>query len=176
MAGWVALLRGINVGGHNKLPMASLKEIGAGLGLCDVSTYINSGNLLFSNRPADGLESELAKRILEDHGIDVPIVICSTQRLDAALEGNPFGSKDPKRVLVYFCSTPPTPTALESLDLRRATTEQLVSASGEIFLSVPDGAHKTKLTLSYLEKTLRITMTSRNLNTVAKLSSLTNQL
>ncbi len=176
MSGWVALLRGINVGGRNKLPMASLKAIGESLGLRDVSTYINSGNLLFSNKPMAGLASDLAKDIRRLHGIEIPVVICSTARLDGALEANPFVDADPKRVLVYFCSETPSKSAVAKIDMNRSKTEELAVVGGELFLSVPDGAHKTKLTLAYLEKILGVTMTSRNLNTVRKLSGLTHEI
>lgn len=176
MAGYVALLRGINVGSHNKLPMTSLREIGEGLGLREVATYINSGNLLFSNPPAPALESQLSEEISRRHQIDIPVVICSTQRLAQALAENPYSESDPKKVLVYFCSSAPSGEAVNSIDQSRLKTEQLEVIGSELYLSVPDGAHKTKLTLAYLEKTLAVTMTSRNINSVAKLRSLTSEL
>jgi uncharacterized protein (DUF1697 family) len=176
VAGYVALLRGINVGGHNKLPMASLRSIGEDLGLKHVGTYINSGNLLFSNTPDADLESRLEDAILEQHQIDIPVVICSSERLEKAIAENPYPTAEPKLVLVYFCTAAPSSEAIASIDQGRFKSEKLEVNDSQLFLQVPDGAHKTKLTLAYLEKTLGVTMTSRNINSVKKLRSLTSQL
>lgn len=169
----VCLLRGINVGGHNKLPMASLRKIGEELGLTNVSTHINSGNLVFSNEPGPNLADRLAEQILIQHGISIPVVVCSSERLHKALECNPFPEADPKRVLVYFCSAEPTAEAVQALDLGRSPGDKLEVIGGEVFIWTPGGSRETKFTLGYLEKTLGVTMTSRNINTLAKLCGLT---
>ena len=175
MTGGVALLRGINVGGNNKLPMESLRSIGSSLGLNDVSTYINSGNLLFSGGASSQLAGDLAAAIFAKHKIEIPVVVCSDERLVKALENNPFPTHDPKLVLVYFCSAPPSTEAVLTIDTARSPGDSIVVVDSEVYLSVPSGAHKTKFTLSYLEKTLGVRMTSRNINTVSKLCSLSSE-
>lgn len=170
--GWVVLLRGINVGGRNKVPMAELREMCTDLGLSGVTTYINSGNVLFNSKPVKGLETKLSAAIAERFGVDIPVVICTTSRLKGALANNPFPDQDPKKVLVYFCAGKPRQANVLKLDHGRSPGDALEVIGSEVFLTVPEGAQKTKFTLAYLEKTLAVTMTSRNINTVEKLCSL----
>lgn len=170
----VALLRGINVGGRNKLAMAELRELFVELGLEDVSTYINSGNVLFAGSPEAGLANRVEAEIAIRFDLEIPVVVCAVDRLLAALSANPFSEQDPKKVLVYFCSEPPSPENASRIDYDRSANDSVVVAGSEVYLHVPDGAHKTKFTVAYLEKTLAVTMTSRNINTVTKLCSLNN--
>ena len=174
MAYWAALLRGVNVGGRNKLAMADLRELCTDLGLSDVSTYINSGNVLFASDSVDGLVPRLEVEITKRFGLEIPIVVCSTERLESALAANPFPGQDPKKVLVYFCSGVVSGPSASQIDPTRSPNDSIAILATEVYLHVPDGAHKTKLTLGYLEKTLGVTMTSRNINTLEKLCSLNN--
>jgi uncharacterized protein (DUF1697 family) len=174
MAYWAALLRGINVGGRNKLAMADLRDLCSDLGLTDVSTYINSGNILFACDSVDGLVPRLEAEITKRFGLEIPIVVCSAERLESALAANPFAGEDPTKVLVYFCSRAVSPASASKIDGARSPDDSIAVLGTEVYLHLPDGVHKTKLTLGYLEKTLGVTMTSRNINTVEKLCSLNN--
>ncbi len=154
--------------------MADLRELFGDLGLVDVSTYINSGNVLFSSDSDSGLASRVEAEITHRFGLEIPVVVCAVGRLVGALAANPFAKHDPKKVLVYFCSDSPALKSAGRIDAARSPSDSVVVAGSEVYLHVPDGAHKTKFTLAYLEKTLAVTMTSRNINTVEKLCSLNN--
>jgi len=112
MATHVALLRGINVGGKNKVAMADLREVVAGLGHADVSTYIQSGNVLFSPDPGQAdtsaLAAELAAAITATLGVRAPVVVFSRDELAEAITANPFPDEpDPKRVHAVLLSAAP---------------------------------------------------------------------
>ena len=107
----LALLRGINVGGKNKVAMTDLRDVVAGLGHTDVSTYIQSGNVLFSADPADAdtsaLAAALAEAITGTLGVRAPVVVISRDELADAITANPFPDEaDPKRVHAVLLSGP----------------------------------------------------------------------
>src|ERR1700746_1587462 len=118
MASHVALLRGINVGGRNKIPMADLREVVAALGHTGVTTYIQSGNVLFSTaetdtaKLAEALESALAERF----GIWASVVVLSRDELAAVLAGNPYPDEpNPKLVHVVFLNAEPPQDLLDRI-------------------------------------------------------------
>ena len=122
MATHVALLRGINVGGKNKVAMADLREVVAGLGHADVSTYIQSGNVLFSADPADADTSALARGAGGgDHGARSASARrwswCSRDELAEVIAANPFPDEaDPRRVHAVLLSAPPGAEAAAKID------------------------------------------------------------
>jgi uncharacterized protein (DUF1697 family) len=189
MASHVALLRGINVGGRNKVPMADLREVVASLGHTGVTTYIQSGNVLFSTAQTDDakLAGALEAAIEERFGIWASVVVLRRDELAEVLAGNPYRDEpNPKLVHVVFLSAE-LPEAL--LD-RIAAAESAVAAKGSrdtvqavgpaLFLHTPDGFGTSELAQTLFriiaaptkQKRRGLAATARNWATATKLLSL----
>ncbi|MBC7311422.1 MAG: DUF1697 domain-containing protein [Rhizobium sp.] len=163
---YVALLRAINVGGAGKLPMAELKSVCEGLGFADVSTFIQSGNVIFRDRgdPAEiaaRLDAALAGRLGKPPGV----FLRRPAELAAIAKANPFSAMEPNRVLVSFFAEPVPEDALHGLVAPDG--EEVVALGREIYVHYPIGSGRSKIKLPALK-----TGTSRNINTVTKLAAL----
>jgi uncharacterized protein (DUF1697 family) len=154
MASHVALLRGINVGGRNKIPMADLREVVASLGHTGVTTYIQSGNVLFSTAETDtaklaaGLESAIAERF----GIWASVVVLSRDELAAVLAGNPYPDEaNPRLVHVVFLNAEPPGdlldriAAAESAAAAKGSRDTVQAAGPALFVHTPDGFGTSEL-------------------------------
>ena len=175
---YVALLRGINVGGKNVLPMAALAEIFSGTGCRDVGTYIQSGNVVFSASPEveERIPSLVATRIAERFGIRTTIVLRSSAELRRAAAGNPFlkAGAAPESLHVAFLADLPHRTRRAALDSRRSPGDSFELRGRELYLHLPNGGARTKLTNAYIDSTLGTTSTLRNWRTVLKLVEMMN--
>jgi uncharacterized protein (DUF1697 family) len=180
----VALLRGINVGGHNKVPMAQLRELVAGLGHADVATYIQSGNVAFSTSQTDtaALATALEEAIAAAFGIQVRVVVLSRADLGRVARDNPYPDEpSPKAVHVVFLSAKPGPeVAARVADARRRAeqkqpgTRDTAEVIGRtIFLHTPDGFGRSELAAQIAGgsrgKAGDLIGTARNWATVTKL-------
>lgn len=175
---FVALLRGINVGGRNKVSMPELKSSLASLGLEGVVTYIQSGNVVF--RSPTGGRQELAARIeqqiAEAFGVRPTVLLRTPAELVAIAEGNPFlkGEADhSKQLHVVFLGGRPAADAVARLDPGRSPPDDFSVRGSEIYLHLPNGSGRSKLTLDYFERRLGLAATARNWNTLLKLLALT---
>lgn len=177
----IALLRGVNVGGHNKIRMEDLREICVSLKLRDVRTYVQSGNVIFQADENDLLK--LAKRI--EDGIERgqgfrPAVICRTAiEMKAAAARNPFANRpdlDPGKLAVSFLSCEPSNMARARLLQIKAAPEELRIGRYELFIYFPNGMARPKLSMAAVERAVQTPMTSRNWSTVAKLIEMANQI
>ena len=170
---FVALLRGINVGGKNRLPMKELVGLVEGLGAAEVSSYIQSGNVVFSASAtaARDLPEALAAAIHERYGYTVPVVLRRAKELRAVVEGNPFLAEgaEPKTCHVAFLARTPTKAAAAALDPDRSPGDRFVLRGKDLFLHFPSGVAKSKLTNAYLDRTLGTVSTVRNWRTVGEL-------
>ncbi len=179
MAVYVALLRGINVGGKHKLPMRDLVPIFEEAGCRDVSTYIQSGNVLFeaSAALAKTLPGVVEGAIEETFGFASPVVVRAARAVQGVLATNPLLDRgvDPKALAVAFSNRTPTAAALRSLEPQRFAPDRLVAQGGHVYLHYPGGAARSKLTVGYLDRTLGVIHTVRNWNTVTKLGELCAQ-
>jgi len=166
----VALLRGINVGGRNKVPMAELRALASGLGLDDVATYINSGNLVFSSpRPDADLAAALSAGIAERFGFAIDVVVVGRDLVRRAAEEHPFADGDPKRVHVGFCSVEVPDAALARLR-EIATASERVDADGTLlWLDFGAGVAGSKLGVRLTTALKPGFTTARNLQTVRTL-------
>jgi uncharacterized protein (DUF1697 family) len=177
MATWIVLLRGVNVGGANKLPMAGLRKIVADLGHGDVATYIQSGNAVMTS-PRTGrtaLADEICAAIKSEYGLSVSAVLRSPKELQAAIAANPFpDAEEPGRVLITFLSEKPTRQAVSGLERDRFAPDRFEIIGSDLYGFYANGSGRSKMTLDYFEKRLHVKGTSRNLNTVAKLIELAN--
>ncbi len=172
MAAFVALLRGINVGGRNKLPMKSLRELLEGLGFEDVQTYIQSGNVVFS-APKKGARTYGAKitaAIEAEHGFAPNVMVLDATRFEAAAEGNPFpdGESAPKSLHLWFCEAKPKAPDLDALATRAKSNERYALEGDVFYLHAPDGIGRSKLA-EKVERALGVSATARNWSTVSKL-------
>jgi uncharacterized protein (DUF1697 family) len=153
MASHVALLRGINVGGKNKVPMAELREVVTSLGHTGVTTYIQSGNVLFTTEETDTaqLASALEAAIAGQFGINSAVVVLSRAELARILDGNPYPTDEPKRVHVVFLGAEPSQelldriTAVESAAAAKGSRDTFTAIGNALFLHTPDGYGNSEL-------------------------------
>lgn len=176
MRTWVALLRGINVGGNNPLPMTELRALLGGLGCRDVRTYIQSGNCVFRSdvENADELSAAIAAAIAERFGFRPRVLVLSPEALDAALAANPYGQDvdDPKSVHLFFLTEPAAGRAdLEPLMALAASGESLHLTDAVLYVHAPDGIGRSKM-VEKIGKFVPVEMTARNLRTVLKIAEM----
>ncbi len=175
----VALLRGVNVGGKNKLPMPALASLFEEVGCRDVETYIQSGNVVFTapERIATRLPQLLSERIWDRFGLTTPVVLRTREELAAVAQGNPYLAvgADPDTLLVMFLADRPDPSLVARLDAFRSPPDQFEVFGREIFLRCPNGFARTKLTNAYFDAKLATTSTGRNWRTVLRLVEMTGK-
>ena len=170
---YVALLRGINVGGKNMLPMKQLAMIFEAAGCSDVETYIQSGNVVFKAeaRIMRGLAAALFSQIEEQFGCKVPVVLRSVTELRAAVDNNPFLIAGSPAELLHVCFLADLPAAglVAGLDAQRSPGDRFSVVGREIYMELPNGVGRTKLTNAYFDSKLKTVSTLRNWRTVLKL-------
>src|SRR5579862_2689691 len=170
MARMVALLRGINVG-NNILKMDRLREICAQIGMKNVQTYIQSGNVVFEAfGGAEAWATKLERKLAGETRLPVTVIGRSAPEMARVLAGNPFVKEkgvDTKRLAVSFLQNAPAGEALDALRARDLGNERFHCAGKEIYLHCPDGFADSKLYL--LDKALAMRTTARNWKTVQKL-------
>ena len=173
---YIALLRGINVGGRNKLPMSELSEMFSSAGCDAVKTYIQSGNVVFHAAAgvAEGLPQVVSRRIAKTFGYDLPVVLRSASEMAAVARGNPFlqRGEDEKALHVLFLADRPTASRVAALDARRSPPDEFQVRGREVFLFCPHGVADTRLTNAYFDSKLGTVSTGRNWRTVLKLIEL----
>ncbi|MHC5064657.1 MAG: DUF1697 domain-containing protein [Planctomycetota bacterium] len=171
---YVALLRGINVGGKNKLPMKELVEIFEGLGCEDVETYIQSGNVVFSATAAQakGLAGKVSAGIKQAKGIEIPVVLRSAAQMRKLAAKHPLAKRgmDEKKVLhVMFLADKPSAAKVKQLDPERSPGDSYVVQGAEVYSCCPNGVARSKLTNAYFDGVLGTVSTGRNWRTVQTL-------
>ena len=165
----IALLRGVNVGGQTTLPMAELRRAAEGMGYDDVSTYIQSGNLVFrTSDSASAVEDGLATAIAELGGVRPAVMVRTLAQLRKAVDGNPFirRGEDAQLCHVVFAARA-TKSALAGLDLDAYAPEEAIAAGKELYLFLPGGVGRSKLA-GDLAKNQAAVGTMRNWRTVTK--------
>ena len=166
-------MRGINVGGANKLPMTDLRALFEYSGAKSVATYIQSGNVVFLAPSADGarIAAAVESRVAEEFGFAAPVVVVEAPRLLTILGGNPFLARgeDPAKLHMAFLSAPPGAARLAKLDPRRSPPDEFFAAERCVYLFLPNGVARSKLTNAWLDTTLGVTSTLRNFATATKL-------
>jgi uncharacterized protein (DUF1697 family) len=191
MATHVALLRGINLGGRNKVAMADLRGLVSELGHADVSTYIQSGNVLFtaaadtgtSDTGTSALAAGLTRAIADKLGVSSPVVVVSREELAQIVAANPFPAEpDPRRVHAVVLSEPPWPDLAVKLDAARAKSaaaseaDQVLAIGRTLYLHTPAGYGRSVLAEALLRAVSSpksgATGTARNWATMTKLLEL----
>jgi uncharacterized protein (DUF1697 family) len=169
----VALLRGVNVGGANKLAMKDLKAIFEAAGCADVETIIQSGNVVFKAPPKiiGALPAAIAAQIRMKFGLETPVILRSGAQLRALIEANPFVSAGVAEAELYVLCLArlPAPSDVAALDPNRSPPDEFIVGAQDIYLRLPNGVARSKLTNVYFDKALKTIGTSRNWRTLAKL-------
>lgn len=170
---YLALLRGINVGGKNKLPMKDLIQLFVDAECDDVRTFIQSGNVIFSTNShrAENLPGVITKQIEKRFGYRIPVILRTVKELGAAIRGNPFiAAGVPENVLhVFFLGSLPNARDVAALNPDRSLPDTFVVQGQEIYVQLPNGMARTKLTNAYFDSKLATISTARNWNTVLQL-------
>lgn len=177
MATHVALMRGINLAGKNRLPMKDLNALFTDAGCTDVRTYVQSGNVVFQAGPdlARRIPGLIEKAILDRSGLRVPVVTRTAAELLKAAKANPYlaREKDTSSLHVAFLAAKPTAAQIKSLGPVRSPPDEFTVRGRDVYLHLPNGVGRTKLSNAYLDSKLGTTSTLRNWRTVLKLVELT---
>lgn len=174
METYIALLRGINVGGKNKILMAELKEALDRIGLLNIKTYIQSGNIIFNSedKKCSELEHNIKKEILLRFNLDVPVLVVTTKCLQQIFNDCPF-TKDKKQKsyfsLLYSAPNESLVSEISKLDFKN---EEIIITPNCVYFYSPIGYGKTKYNNNFLERKLKVTATARNYKTMVKLLEL----
>lgn len=178
MKTYIALLRGINVGGNRKILMSELKLLFSDLGFKEVQTYIQSGNVIFSSQKeqsANLLSSSIHEAILNQFGFEVPVVVKTVSELEHVVLNNPFledSTIEIKDCHVTFLQHLPSKEAVEAVQKIDQPTDSFTINKSNIYLHCKDSYHKSKFTNTFFEKKLAVPTTTRNWKTVLKLYEL----
>jgi uncharacterized protein (DUF1697 family) len=171
----VALLRGINVGGKNPLPMKELARMFEAADCENVQTYIQSGNVIFdapagASKICDSVSASIEKRF----GYRIPVILRTAPQLRKVIGANPFlkSGVDQKWLHVYFLAQPPGARAIAGLDPARSAPDVFHVIGQEIYLHLPNGMGRSKLTNAYFDAKLATVSTARNWATVLKLAQM----
>ena len=178
MLTWIALFRAINVGGKNVLPMKELTDVLAQLGLSDIRTYIQSGNVLFrsSLKDREALATKIREAIQLSHGFKPVTILLNAAELAQAIAANPFATAaaEPKSVHLYFLAQPPAPD-LVALNALKASDEAFAIVGRVFYLHTPQGIGRSKLATG-AEKHLGVEVTARNWRTANRILELAQEL
>ena len=172
------MLRGINVGGKNLIKMEALKLMYTNLGFINVQTYIQSGNVIFQTNSTDAtiLATTISKKITDTFGLQVPLIIKDAIEFQEIVENNLFLSRkniNTPTLHITFLSSSPLPHNLIKITQSRTpistNNDEFVMNADVIYLHCPNGYGNSKLTNSFWENKLKVTATTRNVNTCMQL-------
>ena len=178
MKTYIALFRGINVGGNNILPMKELAAVLEKIGLRNVKTYIQSGNAIMSSGETDPqkLSAIISGAILKSHGFAPQVLLWTTEEMEQAIAENPFAEAEssPKSLHFYFLLASPQHPDLEQLQTLKKDSERFLLKEHVFYLYAPEGIGRSKLAAK-VEKCLGVPTTARNWNTVNKIMMLSRK-
>lgn len=183
---FVVLPRGINVGGHNRVPMAELRPKLADAGYTDPVTILQSGNIIVTtettvvsaDRPDEpagtaAVAASVQQLLADEFNVDVPCVARTAAEIRAILERNPFRhiADDGSRYLVNFLSDEPSPQAVREVVEADHSPEAVHVEGSEAYVWAPDGIKALRLTYAHLERHFGVTATARNWNTLERIAA-----
>ncbi len=150
MTGWVALLRGINVGGRHRVPMGELRAVAERLRYRDVATYVQSGNLVFTaGDEAAVIGTELEAALETRFGFGIPVVLRSREEMERIAARHPFEDRqeNPAKLHVFFLAGDPDPMKLERWHPERSAPDEVLVDGREVYVHFPNGMGRSKLTV-----------------------------
>lgn len=171
---YISILRGINVSGKNLIKMAQLRLTFENMGFQQVSTYVQSGNIIFSGKKIQksDLERIISEQLKKDFGLEIPNIVLTKDELEKIIAGNPF-EKDPEKdssfMHVTFLASPPVNFNSGEFDAKKLEGEEFSCMEKAIYLYCPKGYGNTKLNNNFFEKKLQVTATTRNWRTTNEL-------
>lgn len=176
MRRYVALFRAVNVGGHGKVAMSDLREMGASLGFDAPRTVLQTGNLVFGadTDRADALEQEIEKAATARLGLKSDVMVRDADSWQALVEANPFQAEaraDPAHLVLLVLKGDPSPSAQTAVEAAVKGRERVHVSGRSAYVVFPDGIGRSKLTIGVLERCLGTRATGRNWNSVAKIGA-----
>jgi len=181
MTTYISILRGINVSGQKLIRMEDLRKLYEGLGFTDVTTFIQSGNVIFNTVHAvseNSLSEKIEKAIEEKYSFFVPVIIRTADEIQAILLSNPFLDEediDREKLHVTFLDEVPNPALSADIKANNPSPDRFVIKGRDVYLYCPGGYGNTKLSNTFFEKKLKVHATTRNWKTVGKLAELADQ-
>jgi uncharacterized protein (DUF1697 family) len=176
MAVYISLLRGINVSGKNKILMNDLTSLYESLGFKNITTYIQSGNVIFKSDKNNNLPEQIASKIKELYAFEIPVLIKSMTDFTGAIKKNPFINDkkiDIDKLHITFLDSIPTKNAIEKLSETKSADHYKIIDSN-VYLYCPNGYGNTKLNNTLIEKKLGVNATTRNWKTCTALIDILN--
>ncbi len=177
MERYISILRGINVSGKNLIKMTGLRTSFENLGFSDVTTYVQSGNIIFSGKKTSlkKLEQSIHQQIKKDFGFEIPTIVLTMEVLEKVISGNPFlkdPKKDPAFFHVTFLGSKPEKVDMKEIEAKKQEEEEIIFENNVLYLYCPLGYGNTKLNNNFLEKKLKVNATTRNWRTTNELLKL----
>jgi len=176
---YIALFRGINVGGRNTLPMKELASVLGDLGARNVKTYIQSGNAVFVSPEKDTLRfsNNISREIKKRRGFEPHVLLLELEDIELAMKKNPFpeAATDPKALHVGFLASEPGKPNLKALESLKSESERFQLIDKVFYLHAPEGIGRSKLAAN-VERLLGVPMTDRNWRTVCKIREMAQAL
>lgn len=182
MAICISILRGINVSGQKQIRMKDLETVYLSLGFNKVLTYIQSGNVIFmsdDNTTVKELSEKIETAIFDRFGFAVPVIIRTLDEMKSALEANPFKNADrsvPEKIYLTFLDKKPHLADVEKLSHLSFLPDRFIIIEKEVYLNCAGGYGTTKLSNTFFENKLKVKATTRNWNTVNKLTELASNI
>lgn len=176
----ISMLRGVNLGPHNRIKMDALREMYQSLRLEDPRTYVQSGNVIFQTNEKDlvKLATKIQKAIEKTFGCSPAVVLRTKDELKKVIAANPFARRDfhPGKILVTFLAGDPAREAKTALTTFDKYPEEVHLKGRELYIYFPNGAGRSKLPWSQVEKYLGITGTARNWNSVTQMLAIAEEM
>ncbi|MEA2901140.1 MAG: hypothetical protein QOH36_1027 [Actinomycetota bacterium] len=177
MPTYAALLRAINLGSRNKISMPDLRRLfEEGLGADDVQTHVQSGNVVFRvpERSAAKVEAAVEKRIADDLGLEITVLVRTKAQLEKVVAASPFAARaDRSKVHVTFLVDKPAAAKVAEIDASTFAPDEFEVVGREVHLHCPNGYGRSKLNNAFFEKKLAQRGTTRNWRTVTTLAEMT---
>lgn len=177
MTTFISLLRGINVSGHNLIKMEALGRMYEKSGFRRVTTYLQSGNVIFemNNATTHELAQKITQQIEKDFGFNVPVIVLSIDSLKQIIDNNPLLNDNEKNeafFYVTFLSSKPEKFDLSIIEVKKQSGEEIFITDNAAYLYCPNGYGNSKLSNSFLETKLKVGATTRNWKTTNELLKL----
>jgi len=181
MAEYIAMLRGVNVSGHNAIKMETLRGLCQGLGFRNVETYVQSGNIVFQTllENPEAISKRIGETVLRSFGFDTPVIVRTSKEMRNVIGNNPFLKEkgiDSSKLHVTFLSETAQKGSEKKLETLATNPDRFYPASHEIYLYCPGGYGRTRLSNNAIEKALSVEATTRNWKTTNALFEMVSKL
>ena len=175
MKTFLSILRGINVGGHKKVQMMDLKILYEEMNFKNVTTFIQSGNVIFKNKDVKNLSKRIEQKIFERYNFNVPVIIRTTEEMQNIVSGNPFLKEkgiDANKLYVVYLAENPSQENIDKIEKNNYEPDRFYISGQEIYLYCTNGYGRTILTNNFFENKLRVSATTRNWRTSNELTNI----